>query len=197
MRRFFLLVLFAFFATCSLVAQAEDAPGVYIIYDSSNSMWGELPDGSRKYEAARLAMEELVQQDFDSSDVALRMYGHRRKDDCSDSELVLGFGDPARNRNEIIGAMTAVRPTGRTPIDLSLRQALEDFGNRSGSIILISDGIESCNADPCALVRAWRGARHQDRRACRRTWPFWQGTRRNAVHIGRSGHTLSRRIFDL
>jgi len=54
------------------------------------------------------------------------------------------------------GAIEGIRPLGKTPISYSLRQALEDFGDRSGDIILISDGIETCDEDPCALVREWR-----------------------------------------
>ncbi len=101
-------------------------------------------------------MRELVARDFAGRDVALRMYGHRRKNDCSDSELVVPFSRPEDVAGQMVDAMQGARPTGRTPIDLSLRQALDDFGGRRGSIILISDGIESCDADPCALVKAWR-----------------------------------------
>jgi len=139
----------------SAVAQ-DRSDGVYIIYDSSNSMWGALPDETRKYEAARTAMRALSGQDFGDRDVALRMYGHRRRDDCGDSELVVPWSDPSAVAADMVSAMEAVRPTGRTPIDRSLRAALEDFGDRRGTIILISDGIESCDADPCALVQAWR-----------------------------------------
>ena len=53
-------------------------------------------------------------------------------------------------------SLQAVKPLGKTPITYSLEQALNDFGERSGELILITDGIETCNADPCALVRAWR-----------------------------------------
>ena len=49
-----------------------------------------------------------------------------------------------------------VNPKGRTPISRSLRTALGDFGDRPGDIILISDGIETCGEDPCALMRDWR-----------------------------------------
>ena len=139
-----------------LTSAADKADGVYIIYDSSNSMWASLPDRSRKYEAARLAMRELVRRDFAGKEIALRMYGHRRKNDCSDSDLVVPFNRPDQVAGQMIEAMEAARPTGRRPIDRSLRQALADFGDRKGSIILISDGIESCDADPCALVREWR-----------------------------------------
>lgn len=151
-----LAVFVVTFLALASITQAQSRDGFYIIYDSSNSMWGALPDQSRKYEAARLAMQDLATRDLGDRDVALRMYGHRRKNDCSDSELVVPFSAPDQVSGQIIAAMQAARPTGRTPIDLSLRQALADFGDRSGAILLISDGIESCDADPCALVRAWR-----------------------------------------
>ena len=84
------------------------------------------------------------------------MYGHRREGDCSDSELVVPFSAP----NEAIAQMSSfadeVNPKGRTPISRSLRAALEDFGDRPGEIVLISDGIETCDEDPCALMREWR-----------------------------------------
>ncbi|MEM8915073.1 MAG: hypothetical protein AAGC83_04500 [Pseudomonadota bacterium] len=136
-------------------AQETANPGLYVIYDSSNSMWGELPDGSRKYEVARTAMRALMDFDVGSRDVALRMYGHTRQGDCGDSALVVPFGTLGSVSGAILEATEQVTPKGRTPIDRSLRAALEDFGGRSGSILLISDGIESCDADPCALVREW------------------------------------------
>ncbi|PCJ82433.1 MAG: hypothetical protein COA52_20155, partial [Hyphomicrobiales bacterium] len=138
------------------VSAQRQLPGVYFIYDSSNSMWGALPDKSRKYEAAREAMRELMSRDFGDREIALRIYGHRRRNDCTDSELVVPFNSPEKTSQSIIDIMETVRPTGRTPIDRSLRDALKDFGDRKGSIILISDGIESCGADPCALVKAWK-----------------------------------------
>ena len=85
--------------------------GVYIIYDSSNSMWGALPDTSRKYEAARSAMRDLVGRDFGGRDVALRMYGHRRKNDCSDSQLVVPWSQPGDVAGDMVAAMEAARPT--------------------------------------------------------------------------------------
>lgn len=151
-----MVLLFWLLSVAVDVAADDKRDGVYIIYDSSQSMWGALPDQSRKYEAARIAMRELAARDLGDRDVALRIYGHRRKDDCSDSELVLPWTDQSLAGEGIVASMAAVRPTGRTPIDRSLRAALQDFGDRRGAIILISDGIESCDADPCALVREWR-----------------------------------------
>ena len=136
--------------------EADEALGLYVIYDSSNSMWGELADGSRKYESARTALTEFLTGDFGEQSLALRVYGARRADDCSDSELVVPFQAAQSAAPLMTDAVTTSRPTGRTPIHLSLTQALEDFGDRPGRILLISDGIESCGADPCALLQEWR-----------------------------------------
>ena len=128
---------------------------IYIIYDSSNSMWGVLEGEQRKYEAARKALSNFVDTQIAGREVAFRAYGHRSANDCSDSELIVPF-TAGNVGEEIKSAVNAIRPTGQTPIDLSLRRALDDFGDRSGEILLLTDGIESCDADPCALLAAWK-----------------------------------------
>lgn len=138
-------------------ARADSAPGaIYLILDGSGSMWQKLPDQTFKIEAAKSVLREFVQKDFSGYELAFRVYGHRRKDDCTDSELIVPFGAPAAVIPKLQAFMDRVNPTGKTPITYSLRQALSDFGDRSGEIILISDGIETCDEDPCALVRAWQ-----------------------------------------
>jgi len=59
-------------------------------------------------------------------------------------------------RPKIEDADNSIRPTGKTPISHSLKEGLKDFGNRTGDILLISDGIETCDMDPCALMAQWR-----------------------------------------
>lgn len=137
-------------------ALAEQPPGLYVIYDSSNSMWGELGNGERKYEAAHRALTDFAGGDFSGKAVALRVYGHRRPEDCRDSQLVMPFSTDDSISSRLTEAISGLRPTGRTPIDYSLREALKDFGDRAGDIVVITDGIESCDADPCALLRSWR-----------------------------------------
>ena len=139
----------------ALAQGPSSPPPTLIIYDSSNSMWGELGEGGpRKYEAARKAVREFAEQTSQERPVGLRLYGHRRKDDCRDSSLVVPFA--TANAERIRSATENVRPTGQTPIHYSLEQALADFGDRTGDILLVTDGIESCDADPCALLSEWR-----------------------------------------
>ena len=119
------------------------------------SMWGQLNNGEYKIQAAREVLSDFVAQDFGARPLALRVYGHRRKGDCDDTELVQDFGDATDAKDQIQDFVAKVNPKGKTPISRSLRQALNDFGSRSGEIILISDGEETCDDDPCELVRSW------------------------------------------
>ncbi len=129
---------------------------LYLIYDSSNSMWGELSDKSRKYQSGRTAMSSVLDLKLDDRDLAFRAYGHRDKTDCRDSELIVTASSPKIAKPAIKKAVTRIRPTGKTPISYSLREGLKDIGDRQGDILLISDGIETCDIDPCELMEEWR-----------------------------------------
>lgn len=134
----------------------EQTPRVLIIYDSSNSMWGELADGARKYEAGRAALATIVGQGFGGREIGFRAYGHRSKQDCRDSELISAFGPEDVVGAQITTSANAIRPTGKTPITYSLTEGLKDLGDHPGDILLVSDGVETCDADPCALMREWK-----------------------------------------
>ena len=133
---------------------------ILFVFDASNSMnaiWG----GQRKIQTATNLLSETLEQLHTSDDLelALRVYGHGTKhivgeQDCDDTELVVPF----HNSNNLIikQALGRIRAQGTTPIARSLELAAEDFPNSSGRnvIILITDGIEACDQDPCAVSRA-------------------------------------------
>ncbi len=150
-------------ALCAPVFASGETPGVYVILDGSGSMWGQLPDGTHKITAAKEVVKGFVAGDYAGRELAFRVYGHRRKGDCTDSELVVPFQAPDAAISRMAAFAEGVNPKGKTPISRSLRAALEDFGERAGEIILVSDGIETCDEDPCALVREWRATNVQIR----------------------------------
>lgn len=133
----------------------ETSTKVLIIHDWSNSMWGTFADGSRKYETGITALTNALNSGFGGRDVGYRAYGHRQPGDCRDSELVSEFGALETVRPTIVDTLGQVRPTGKTPITYSLQEGLKDFNGASGDILLISDGMETCDADPCDLMREW------------------------------------------
>ncbi|MEM7639678.1 MAG: hypothetical protein AAF269_11535 [Pseudomonadota bacterium] len=146
--------------------QAQEAPpadeptsSVLVIHDWSNSMWGAFADGTRKYEAGVTALTNALDTGFGGRHVGYRAYGHRQPGDCRDSELVSDFDALDVVRPEIVDTLGKVRPTGKTPITYSLQEGLKDFKGGSGDILLISDGIETCDADPCELMREWKASK--------------------------------------
>lgn len=152
-----LCTIFLLIAALPGVSPAQTQPdGIYIIFDASGSMWQKLPDQSLKIETAKQVLQEFFKRDFKDYELAFRAYGHRTKGDCQDSELITPFSPANKALPQLAQFMKSVSPKGKTPIHLSLTQALTDFGDRGGEIILISDGIETCDADPCELVRLWR-----------------------------------------
>jgi von Willebrand factor type A domain len=93
--------------------------------------------------------------------VGLLVYGARSaraKNDCNDIELVQPMGSP--DATALNAALRSVEPRGMTPIANSLRRAAEVLrghemkGNAGAStIVLVSDGTESCHGDPCQMAR--------------------------------------------
>ena len=139
-------------------ASVDAESKVLIVHDWSNSMWGAFADGERKYLAGVAALTTVLDGGFGGRDVGYRAYGHTRPGDCRDSELVSAFAPLDQVRPEIIETLDRVRPTGKTPITYSLQEGLKDFAGAPGDILLISDGIETCDADPCDLMQEWKAS---------------------------------------
>jgi len=141
------------------MASGERLPGatrnLAIILDASGSMLARI-DGAPKTVIARQALIALVERLPATTNVALRTYGHRRADDCSDTELVQA---PAPiQRADLINRINAIRPVngGRTPIAQSLEDMARDLAGVDGEvlIVLVSDGDETCGGDPVATAAA-------------------------------------------
>jgi hypothetical protein len=81
-------------------------------------------------------------------------YGHRRKKDCSDIELLLPIGK--QDRNVVVRKVDALRAQGETPIAGALDASLAAFAKLKGDhnrVILVTDGAEECHGDPCEATR--------------------------------------------
>jgi Ca-activated chloride channel family protein len=147
---------FAFFApsvwaqTSPTAATSGAAGRAMIVLDASGSMWAPV-GGRARIEVAREALGELLKGWDPKVEVGLMAYGHRRKNDCADIEVLAPAGpvDAAR----LTGIAARVTPQGMTPLSAAVKQAAEalKYTERRATVILISDGIETCQADPCAL----------------------------------------------
>ncbi len=126
---------------------------IELVLDMSGSMWGQI-QGVAKVEIARDVLNKLLAGFPPEASLGLRVYGHRSKKDCQDTELLVPFGKI--DASAIQAKVTELKPKGMTPIDYSLRQVQEDLKGLSGSrvVILLTDGIESCDGDPVGAAQA-------------------------------------------
>ncbi len=122
-----------------------------IILDASGSM-NERIRGETKIVIARRAVRELVESLPDGTRLGLVAYSHRRNS-CDDIELLIPPGP--LDKAAFIAAVDGLKPNGRTPVAASIEfTALAlNYKNNPGSIILVSDGEETCGGDPCATAR--------------------------------------------
>lgn len=136
-------------ALCSSLSAKESA---VIVFDGSGSMWGEV-DGKPKIEIAREVMGTLLKDWNPDIDLGVMVYGHREKGDCADIELVAPVGKP--DVGKVTAAINDITPKGKTPIGASLQKAADAlrFTEDPATVILISDGEESCEADPCTVAK--------------------------------------------
>ncbi len=153
------------------VSQEGGAPGVArqanmaFILDASGSMNAELPGtGKTKLAVAKEVMSELIPQVPAEVNGSLWIYGHRYPQDpqeksCQDIERVFALGPvDVTAYTQKINAINAI---GYTPIADSIEQAARDLPVGEGqlnSIILVSDGEETCGGDPCALAEALKAS---------------------------------------
>jgi Ca-activated chloride channel family protein len=140
-------------ATNPAVPADEPAARVMLILDASGSMWGQV-DGKAKILIARDAVRDLTKNWDPNIAIGLMTYGHRSKSDCADIETLV---EPTVGAASRVYTMTQkINPKGMTPISAAVRQAadkLKSSGQKS-TIILVTDGLETCNADPCALGKS-------------------------------------------
>ncbi len=134
---------------------------ILFILDASQSMLGQW-EGKQKIKIATSLLSDLMDslKTVKNVQVALRVYGHQYsvaqgKRSCEDTKLEVPFG--YNNYEAIKKKLTSLHPVGTTPIAYSLQKSADDFPpctDCRNIIILITDGIEECDGDPCAIALA-------------------------------------------
>lgn len=160
------LLAIAFLLVVSLGSVSAQTEGekirILFIFDASNSMNAQWQNSSKIKVARKLMLQTLDSlQYLDNLELALRLYGHqsdRSAQNCNDTELVVEFSDAVSNVPKIQDELRALDCKGTTPIALSLEEAgnndFPECDNCRNVIILITDGIEACDGDPCAVAKA-------------------------------------------
>lgn len=141
----------------SEIEGAGPGGGVIVILDASGSMLARL-DGERRIDIAKASLRQLVSEDLpEGTEFGLRVFGHKEADSCrTDVEIPLG----PLNRTEAAAKVARVNAMNlaKTPIADTLAKAGGDLAGKPGPnlIILLTDGEETCDGDPAAVITSLR-----------------------------------------
>ncbi|MRT91443.1 VWA domain-containing protein [Ancylomarina sp. 16SWW S1-10-2] len=154
---FILLCLFAVQAFSQKIKTVKDKTRILFIFDASQSMNGKWENSIKMNIARDFLIEMIDSLEFESNvEMALRVYGHQSSfppQDCEDTKLEVPFSED--NAGEIRQTLRYLKARGTTPIAYALSQAATDFPKSKEEtrnlVILITDGVEACDGDPCAV----------------------------------------------
>ncbi len=154
------LLLIAFLFLSAQGFGQEKLTRILFILDASNSMnalWGGTES---RIEAAKDLLAKAVDslRGTANLEIALRVYGHQSPitatyQDCNDTKLEVPFGP--NNFDNVKNRIRTIEAKGTTPIARSLEAAAGDFPDQNSRniIILITDGQEACDNDPCVIAK--------------------------------------------
>ncbi len=130
---------------------------ILFLLDASQSMGNGWDRSSRMEEAKRIlgALADSLSK-LNNVEMGLRVYGHQSDqsmNNCHDTKLEVAFGK--NNFRFIRKKLESIHPQGITPIALSLQKCAVDFPKAESKnvVVIITDGIESCGGDPCAIAK--------------------------------------------
>lgn len=132
---------------------------ILFIFDDSYSMYANW-NSNIKIEVAKKVMGNFLDslKNLPHLELALRCYGHttfiKPERNCKDSKLEVPFAAAASNATKIKQRIQKLEPLGTTPIAYSLAECVNDFppcSNCRNIVILITDGIEECEGNPCQV----------------------------------------------
>jgi len=121
-----------------------------------NARWG----GKTRIETAKELLVKTVDDlgDVPNLEIGLRVYGHQSPitatfQDCNDTKLEVPFAP--NNFSTVKSRIKSIYAKGTTPIARSLEAAAGDFPDNTSRniIILITDGLEACDNDPCVIAQ--------------------------------------------
>lgn len=163
--RFIILFVFCLLLYKGASAQEVSAgymlPRILFLVDESSSMLQDWANGAPKNKVANDIINRLmdsVSAVNHNVQFSLRVFGNQHtvpEHDCTDTKSEVAFSPD--NRTQMSFRLDAMRPLGVTAIAYSLTRAAEedlvDESHYAYSIILVTDGGESCNGDICGVMQ--------------------------------------------
>jgi len=136
-------------------------PRILFLVDGSSSMLETWQTNQIRFKVAGKIIDQIVDSIYKVNpnvEFGLRVYGHQhtaQENNCFDTKLEVPFGKS--NATQLYLRMASLKPLGVSPIAYSLKEAAENdlinTNNYNYSLILITDGGESCNGNICEVVK--------------------------------------------
>lgn len=155
------ILLFLWIAPSGIAGELQ----LEFILDASSSMKEEAQGDYTRFDFAKNALKRAISVLPANLSIAVRVYGHRldqsnKSESCKDTEL-LGRVKRAEweKYQALLGRIDALKSRGYTSISHTLSRAREDFAKDKDvkrSIILLSDGDETCGGDPEEVIKELR-----------------------------------------
>lgn len=152
----------SFTVDCEGVEKSQKQNNLIVIMDSSGSMAGKA-GGETKIEIAKKSAARFLGGVLPETNLGLIIYGHkgnntyaRKQESCAGIEEVYSLGKI--DSNQAKEAVDKLSATGWTPIANSLEKAKSILANfpsdkYNNTVLLISDGIETCDGDPIKAAK--------------------------------------------
>ncbi len=162
LKRFILLLLSILWAWG---ASAQERGGltqsrILVLLDESSSMLQQWSGGRPKIKVANEIILRLMDSVYSVNgqvEFSLRAFGHQHEvgeHDCTDTKNEVPFSK--YNKTQMEFRLEDLKPLGVTSIAYSLSEAadkdLVDENHNAYSIVLVTDGGESCGGDICAVM---------------------------------------------
>ena len=120
--------------------------------------------GVARIDSAKTVLNQVIDSipDTEGVNVGFRIYGHEgdnteagRAESCLSSDLVVPM--EGVDRPALTEQVDLLQPVGWTPLGYALEQAAGDFeqdasDNVVNAIIMVTDGLETCDADPVEIA---------------------------------------------
>lgn len=134
---------------CGPTVKLKANENLMVIFDASGSMWEKSGQHDR-LSIAKEAVDKLISDLPESTNLGLTVYGHRRKGDCEDIQM---FSETS-NRDQLRQRLQNVTARGKTPLGASIEQSARQLAKTDtrSRIVALTDGLETCGFDLCELA---------------------------------------------
>lgn len=130
----------------------EDA---MLVFDASKSMAAAAGDntGLRRIDTVRTALARILPRVAPKRRLGLITYGPGSRPACVN--VSLEFRPVPNAAAKIMSRLDTLKADGKTPLTRAVRMAASalDYRNRPATIVLLTDGEETCGGAPCALAQ--------------------------------------------